>query len=515
MQTIEKENLNIRKIIFSFLRTAGIILVATGVALLLEMHASNVKNNIIGVYMLSVVVVTTVTPGYIWGILASVAGVVGVNYFFTFPYFAINFLLDGYPVTFLMMLLLSCISSALMGKIKKQALIAQAREKRFEYLYTINKDLLSTFGMDNIIELMLEHFNRLGKCSVVYYQKDPRDFPVYRSKLEDESHLAIFAEPTELEAAHYVYENKETVGAGTESFGQAKAIYLPIISHDRIYGLVGILFLNPDLRETETVKFIEVMVLQFILAMDRQTLFDKQQKILIETEKEKMRSNLLRAVSHDLRTPLTCIQGSSATLLENKETISEEIHDKLLQDIQSDCQWLIHMVENLLSVTRISDKKASVKKQMEAVEEVVAESVMRIKKRFSNCCLQVEAPDEFLMAPMDATLIEQVIINLVENSIRHSKATKPIQLRILTSASGEDILFQVSDNGIGIAEERLQRLFDGSGENHFNDSSRGLGIGLSICKSIILAHGGQIRAQNNQSGGVTFTFSLPLKGVKE
>lgn len=221
----------------------------------------------------------------------------------------------------------------------------------------------------------------------------------------------------------------------------------------------------------------------------------------------------MRAVSHDLRTPLTGIIGSATTLLENGDVLDAEISKKMLTDIQHDAEWLIHMVENLLSVTRISGGMTNLKKQEEIVEEVVGEAVGRIRKRFPQATVNVKVPDELLIVPMDATLIEQVLINLMENSIRHSGSSLPISLKVSRKKSGA--VFTVSDRGRGIDPSRIPDIFDGKPNQGTSDSSRGIGIGLSICKSIILAHGGNIFAENNLTGGASFTFVLPMKGDKD
>ena len=225
-----------------------------------------------------------------------------------------------------------------------------------------------------------------------------------------------------------------------------------------------------------------------------------------------MRSNLLRAISHDLRTPLTCILGSTATLRDNHQKLENDTRIRLLNDIYHDAEWLIQMVENLLSVTKISGEGAQLKKQEEVVEEVVAESVSKIQKRFPTAEIRVRVPDELLLLPMDAMLIEQVLINLMENAIRHSDSQKPIYLTV--KYLWHHVYFSVLDQGVGIEEERLPYIFDGTTSGKSSDSSRGLGIGLPICKSIITAHGGTIYAKNNENGGANFTFVLPEEGVE-
>jgi two-component system sensor histidine kinase KdpD len=246
--------------------------------------------------------------------------------------------------------------------------------------------------------------------------------------------------------------------------------------------------------------------------LERQNLSDEQRSIIVEAEKEKMRSNLLRAIAHDLRTPLAGILGASSAIRENRDNLDENTRDKLNADIQEEAQWLIRMVENLLSVTRINEGATKVTKSTEAAEEVVAEAVSRIKKRFPYRNIMVSVPDELLEVPMDGTLIAQVLINLVENAIKHSANESPVE--ILLKQDKKWAVFEVLDHGKGIAEEDFPYLFTSyvPNGNKSSDSSRGMGIGLSICMTIIKAHNGKMEAHNREEGGAVFQFILPLEG---
>lgn len=243
-------------------------------------------------------------------------------------------------------------------------------------------------------------------------------------------------------------------------------------------------------------------------------ILSEREKLLTDAEKEKIRANLLRAVSHDLRTPLTAIIGSSSSYLDNKEQLSQKEKDMLVSHIYDDANWLLHMVENLLTVTRIqSDKPASIVKSLEAVEEVVGEAVSRFRKRYPDSRIRVRTPEEFYMIPMDATLIEQVIMNLLENAFLHAHSSQAIDLTV-TCPDHLWIAFEVKDYGHGIAPDRLESIFEGSpyGSEASADSKRGMGIGLTICKTIIRVHGGSITAANHENGAV-FTFLLPIQNT--
>ena len=293
----------------------------------------------------------------------------------------------------------------------------------------------------------------------------------------------------------------------------AGAFYMPVVSQGKSLGVIG-LSCERGTPSTNSKFFLQLIVSQAAMALERQALSEAQRKATVASEKEKMRGNLLRAISHDLRTPLTGILGASSAILENAEALPENEKENLLQNIRDDSGWLIRMVENLLSVTKISDGVASLKKTPEAAEEIISESVSRIKQRFPDVNIEVHVPDDVIIIPMDGILIEQVLMNLMENAVKHNKNNAPITVQVLKKS--DDILFEVKDFGRGIPAEDLPHLFDGlAGKKNSPDSSRGFGIGLSICKSIIDAHGGKIFASNNREGGATFGFSLPLEGGRE
>ena len=245
------------------------------------------------------------------------------------------------------------------------------------------------------------------------------------------------------------------------------------------------------------------------------TRVQQQEKLRLESEREKLRANLLRGMSHDLRTPLTGISGSISAVLDNGEYLAPEQQRELLEGARDDADWLCRMVENLLSVTRIGDDQiGALHTQEEALEEVIGAAVLSFRKRNPDVAVQVQVPDTVLMAPIDPVLIQQVLQNLLDNAVIHGKTTTEIRVR----ARAEDgmAVVTVEDNGVGIDRSRMDRLFDGSlpfsGAQQRSDQTRSLGIGLSVCRVIIQAHGGRISAQNLKAGGACFEFTLPLGG---
>ena len=229
-----------------------------------------------------------------------------------------------------------------------------------------------------------------------------------------------------------------------------------------------------------------------------------------EAEKEKMYADLLRAVSHDIRTPLTGIVGATNVLLEQDVELTKEQRLQLLRSTNEDAQWLIRIVENLLSITRINAEEARVKKAPEAAEEVIGSAVAKTQKHYPNVQVQVSVPDELMLVPMDPLLIEQVLVNLMENAVIHGDTSR---IDVTLAQEGENAVFTVSDNGRGIPLHLLGKLFDGSARSdRSNDGKRSMGIGLSVCRTVVHAHGGTIRGENKKEGGACFTVTLPMKG---
>ena len=242
----------------------------------------------------------------------------------------------------------------------------------------------------------------------------------------------------------------------------------------------------------------------------------RQEKMRVETEKEKMRANLLRAISHDLRTPLTTIYGSSSAMVENYDELTKDQIMELADDIREDAQWLIGMVENLLSVTKIDSGDVKLIKTPVVLEELIDSVVIRFKKRYPKQKIQIEIPDDFINIPMDAVLMTQVIINMLENAVQHAKGMQNLVLRVTTE--GDEAVFEIIDDGCGIPKERMDRIFTGyfeTGDLPADNQKRNMGIGLSVCASVIKAHESEITVENRKEGGCCFRFALKMEEEDE
>ena len=476
------------------------------------LHALQFGNqNAIMVYILSVLFISRITMGYVYGIVASALSVLMFNFFFVSPLYTFHSIEPGYYVTFIIMLIVALITSTSTVRIRTQARLAVEREARTEVLYEINKKLLVTRGLESIVQLTNEYLVKHFGYSTIFYTQDPQggSSGVLMQSDTDESASYLLSE-SERAVAHWVFINQKQAGAGTDTLMGSSAFYMPIISQGNVLGVIGISSLKGKLNRDERI-LLQMIASQVAMALERQYLSDEQEQMLIESEKEKMRSNLLRAISHDLRTPLTGILGASSAILEHSKSLDTQTQHKLIANIKEDSQWLIRLVENLLSITRIKEGSMNVVKTHEAAEEIVAEAISRTRKLFPDRRIVAKVPDALLMVPMDATLIEQVIINLLENAIKHSPDNSVIKVEV--RKDGDFALFEVINHGEGIAEEDFPYLFESYVPNgkRTSDSARGMGIGLSICMSIIKAHKGEMIASNKGQGGAVFQFKLPLE----
>ena len=267
-----------------------------------------------------------------------------------------------------------------------------------------------------------------------------------------------------------------------------------------------------DFVAVESLSSAIVMLVVATATSALTTKIKEQERTKAETEKERVRANLLRAISHDLRTPLTTIYGSCSAIIENYDSLKKEQQIKLLGEIREDAEWLIRMMENLLSITKIGSKQVQVIKTPTVLEELIDDTLIKFHKRYPDQKVEVEIPEEFISIPMDPLLIVQVLMNLLENAVLHAKGMTRLIFRVRTV--GSHAVFEIEDDGCGIAPELLDRLFEGyqeRTEEPADGKRNNMSIGLSVCATIIRAHGGSIKAENRREGGARFSFSLEME----
>ena len=274
-------------------------------------------------------------------------------------------------------------------------------------------------------------------------------------------------------------------------------------------------FFKFDITMPENVVSAVILIVVSLMTCALTTKLKRQDALKIESEKERTRANLLRAISHDLRTPLTTIYGSSSAMLENPDSFTPEQKAKMLQGIKEDAQWLSRMVENLLSITKLDNGNVKIFKTPTVLDELVDSVLIKFSKRYPEQKVKVDIPDVFISIPMDAILIEQVLVNILENAVQHAKGMTILSLKVFLIAN--KAIFEIKDNGCGVDAERLKTIFSGNpiSEQAPSDGKKSnAGIGLSVCATIIKAHGGDIRAENLKDGGMLFRFILDLEDAE-
>ncbi len=490
----------------SFGLVAAIIVTATLISTGFR-HLGYSEANYIMTYNLGVVLVAYFTDGFLYCVLASFLSMLTYNFFFTVPYFTLLAYSPEYPVTFISMLLSALVASTLTSSVKRESRRAENREKRIRILYQHEKNLLEVNSKPQLLKVAAKDISELFGASVMIAAADLNGQLSMRHVVGKD----VFQSDGEAAAIRETFQSGMASGAGNELFRQCEASYLPIAGPSGVLGVIGIAM--PAMRApTESQRlFLDAIAAQVALAMERERLYEKQQRAKLEIERERLRGDLLRSVSHDLRTPLTGMLGAVGTLIDNYDALDDLTRKQFLADVYGEVEWLSALVENVLSLTRLESQRVKLEKQPEAVEEIVAEALTRVKRRVGTHPITVDAPAELLMVPMDGTLIEQVLVNLLDNAIKHTPADAPIHIAV--RREGRDAVFEVNDRGEGLSQEALTHLFDRFYTRQVGAEGRkGAGLGLSICKSIVEAHGGGITAQNGPTGGALFRFTLPLEG---
>ena len=470
-------------------------------------------SNIITVYILGVLLTSLFTKGYTCGIIGSLVSVMLFNFFFTEPRLTFHAYDSGYPVTFAIMLVASVITGTLASKLKSHAKLSAQAAFRTKVLLDTNQLLQKAQNDEDIINITATQIMKLLNRSVVMYSV--RDGKLTKGSLysAQSDDLEDLFTTTERNTAEWVYLNKHRAGASTNVYSKAKCVYFSIRINNNIYGVIGIRIKGKPLDAFENSILLSILG-ECALAMDNRRNAKEKEQTAVLAKNEQLRANLLRAISHDLRTPLTSISGNAGNLLSNKDKLDEDTKMQIYTDIFDDSEWLISLVENLLSVTRIEEGRMNFNKSIELVDEITEEALRHIGRKSTEHKISVIHKDELLLANADAKLIVQVLINLIDNAIKYTPVGS--EIKVITEKKNGYASISVIDNGNGIPDNIKPHVFEMfyTGDNRIADSRRSLGLGLALCKSIIGAHGGELTLTDNQPQGCIFTFTLPLGEVK-
>ncbi len=489
--------------------TMALLTAATGIGLVF-MRLGFSEANIITVFILCVLVTSVMTVSPVYSVVGSLGSVLLFNWFFTDPIFSFHTYETEYVVTFAIMLLSSLITGTLANRIKQNARQSALEAYKTKVLLDTNQLLQKADKAEDVIRVTVNQVTMLLNRKVVIYPGrdgteadfDPARFGTKEGDID----------PTEKEAVLWVFANRQPAGFQTEMFKTAHSLYLPIALNGYSYGVIVIRLNGVSMEPFENSIVISILG-ECALALENLRNAEEKEKASVIARNEQLRSNLLRSVSHDIRTPLTSISGNASNLLSHYRQLDEEMLTQIFSDIYDDAEWLIALVENLLSISRMENGQMRLNLSTDVVNELIEEAIRHVDRNVVNHHLHIQSSDEILLIRVDARLIMQVLINLVNNAIKNTP--KGSEIRIGYVRRDKDVVISVTDNGPGIPDDAKPHVFEMfyTGDKRIADGRRGLGIGLALCRSIVEAHGGTIELRDNEPTGCCFSFSLPVEEI--
>lgn len=470
-------------------------------------------SNIIMIYLLGVLLTAILTANQILSIVSSLISVVIFNFFFTFPTLSLSVYDSGYPMTFFIMFVVAFTTSNLATRIQKNAKVSSNIAKRTKILLETNQILQKEVSKEGIIRNGCKQLHKLLNRDIVFYPVDKNELQEpFILPNQNKQHIDESFSLNEIGVASWVVTNNKHAGASTKYLSGAKYLYLAIRVDNKVYGVVGI-YLDRDRLDSFENNILLAILGEIAFALENEKNISEKNRADLKAKNEQLRADLLRSISHDLRTPLTSISGNANILISNENQISQEDKQRLYMNIYDDSLWLINLVENLLSVTRIENGTMKLNIEPQVMEDVIYEALEHVSRKKSEHNLIVQIDDDLLMADMDVRLVVQVIINIVDNAIKYTPKNSHITIHALKKEN--DVYVEISDDGLGIPDEKKDKIFDKfySANDKIVDSKKSLGLGLALCKSIIDAHKGIIGVSDNQPHGALFYFTLPATKI--
>jgi two-component system sensor histidine kinase KdpD len=483
-------------------RALGVVIICTLIAALMFPYFA--PANLIMEYLVGIVIVAA-RYGRGPSIIASVLSVFAFDFFFVPPYLTFHVTDAEYLITFAVMLLVALTISNMTIRIKEQAEAARERERRTTSLYEMSRDFASNSEVDELARIAARHIENLFVSQVILLLPDENNYlKVYGSETASKKLTA-----QERGVARWVYDHGQEAGLGTQTLPGARGMYLPLLTPKGKIGVLGVYPSQPShLLSPDQMHLLETFANQTALAMERAQLTDEAEQARVQIETERLRNSLLSSVSHDLRTPLAAITGAASGLLERNHNLDPRGRE-LAQVAYEEAERLNRLVSNLLEMTRLESGGVNVEKEWQPLEEVVGTTLLRLERLFEDHPLKTHLPDDLPLVPIDAVLIEQVLVNLLENAVKYTPTGSPIDLSAW--AEGQEVIVEVADRGPGLPPGDEKRIFDKFYRVRPTTAS-GVGLGLAICRAVIEAHGGRIWAENRAGGGAVFRFTLPLDG---
>ncbi len=459
--------------------------------------------NLIMIYLIAVVAVA-ISWGRGPSVLASVLSVATFDFFFEPPYFSFALSDMQYLLTSGVMLAVALVISNLTARLQQQAELARYREKRTGVLYTMSRDLAINRGTGMLAQLAAKHLRDAFDAQVAVFLADA-DKKVHLQRGE----LLVFdLDPKESGVAQWVYDHSERAGLGTDTLSGTSALYLPLVASA---GAIGVVALRPKdstlLLDPEQLHLLESLVNQVALAIERTCLSDEAEQAHVRAETERTRNAILSSVSHDLRTPLAIITGAASSLAVGGGELDPMARGELAQSIHREADRLDRLLKSLLEIMRLEAGAVQLNKQWHPLDEIIGAALASLERWLRDHAVHTAVPADLPLVLVDGVLLEQVVINLVENAVKYAPPGSSIDLS--ASASDREVIVAVADQGPGIPVGEESRIFEKFYRTQ-HARERGVGLGLTICRGIVEAHGGRIWAENRSRGGALFRFSIPL-----
>jgi two-component system, OmpR family, sensor histidine kinase KdpD len=487
----------------AYARATVVVGACTAVSWVMSAHFA--PPNLVMVYLLGVAFVAT---RYASGpaVLASVLSVAVFDFFFVPPHLTFAVADTQYVLTFGIMLAVGLLISNLASRVREQSETVRQRERRTATLFALSRDLAATPGQEAIALATVRHVADIAapSCAILLPRADGRLVPVAPTG------ATFTVDPRDDGVARWVFEHGRMAGAGTATLPGAGALFMPMTGTRGTLAVLAVRFEPSAALSTDRLHLLEAVASQTAAALERARLAEEAQQAQVDVETERLRNALLSSVSHDLRTPLASITGAASALLEDGESLPAGTRADLTGAIYEEAERLNRLVRNLLDMTRLQAGAVRVTKEWHSLEELVGAALNRLDPRLRGREVVTRLPEDLPLVPLDAVLIEQVLVNLLENALKYAPQGA---LEIAAWRDEGSVTVEVADRGPGIPVGEEDRVFDKFHRAASQDTPGGVGLGLTVCRGIVSAHGGRIWAENRESRGAAFRFSLPLGSV--
>jgi two-component system sensor histidine kinase KdpD len=466
-------------------------------------------SNLIMVFLVAVMV-TAINCGRGPAILVSVLSVLAFDFCFVPPRWTFDVAETHYIFTFAVMFLVALVISHLTSLIRRQAEAARLQERQTAAMHSFSRELASTRGVEQIIKVAAKHISEIFACQAAALLPDETG----QVRLAPEDAAIIDKDILkELGIAQWAYEHGQITGWGTQNLPESQMLYVPVQAADAVLGVLALRPRDPEseywlLPEQLRLHLLESLAKQVALALQVERLQKTALNAQITAETERLRASLLGSVTHDFQTPLAAIMGSASSLLELKNKLDDKLAQEMLTNIYEEADRLSRLITNLLNIARLESGSLKLRKELQPLEEVVGAALNRLERKLASHPVTVSLPADLPMVPLDGALVENVLLNLLENSLKYTPPGSALSIKAVPR--GDEIEVEMADNGPGFPPEDLERIFEMFYRGTDDSDRKGYGLGLSICRAIVEAHGGRIWAVNLVGGGAAVKFTFPL-----